>query len=567
MDTRKKWMAAALAAIVLAGAGVAVVKMRRPHFEGDINALNVDLAAPFAYVSTPALSRLPRDIVQAPVVRDVLTEDFAFYYEDQEDRLSLRGAIKRIAYERETTWSDQLLATALDEPAEMAWWPDAKGAPRYWALTMTRGAVATALQGLAGIAAKDSQLSIIGTLKANGSDVDAYALVLSPRRTLVLLSQGNRVVVLSDAGLLFNNESQASASALEVVAGLLSGDARSQSAWRRGFGLGEQAAGATGATGGSAIVADARLLSFGYQHFFPGVQAVRFDVAPNGATLRTSVRVKASGTLPAAPGDRELWSALPANPAACTLLPVEWGQMEKLMEDAPPPPSATGDTQPVEPPNADAMKALAAQFDGPAAICWYARSQLHTPLFVARLKASAGPETDATLAGLASWVISTNAASTDPAAKSGIGKWQSQVKGPWGPYADGDDKAYRPTLTRQGRWVAFSPDDKLVELALNTQAKRYPGVADTLPPAGGTTLVVGAPAQIADLLQREAMAVLPADQEILRQAARQHLVPRLDALRKLPPARAVAQGAGDGDGWVPVEWQAMTAAAPAQQPK
>ena len=114
MDRRRKWFAAGAAAIVLLAAGVVVVKMRRPHFDGDINALGVDLSRPFAYVSTPALSRLPRDIVQAPVVRDVLTEDFAFYYEDQEDRLSLRGAIKRIAYERETTWTDQLLATALE---------------------------------------------------------------------------------------------------------------------------------------------------------------------------------------------------------------------------------------------------------------------------------------------------------------------------------------------------------------------------------------------------------------------------------------------------------------------
>lgn len=545
MDTRKKWMVAGVAAIVLVGAGVAFVKMRRPHFDGDINALGVDLSAPYAYIATPALSRLPRDIVQAPVVRDVLTEDFAFYYEDQEDRLSLRGAIKRIAYERDTTWTDQLLATALDEPAEMAWWPDAKGAPRYWALTMTRGAVATALQGLASIAAKDSQLSIIGTLRANGNDVNAYALVLSPRRTLVLLSQGNRVVVLSDPGLLFNNESQASGPALEVVEGLLSGDTRSQSAWRRGFGLNEEG---PAAPGSSAVVADARLLSFGYQHFFPGVQAVRFDIAPNGAALRTAVRVKAAGTLPAAPGDRELWSALPANPAACAMLPVEWAQMVPLMKAAP------------AAPDAEAMKALAAQFDGPAAVCWYARSQLHTPLFVAQMKAAPGPETDATLAGLADWLISTDATRTEPAARPGVGQWQSQVTGPWGPYADGDDKAYRPTLARQGRWVAFSPDDKLVELALNTQAKRYPGVADTLPPAGGTTLVVGAPVQIADLLQREAMTVLPADQEILRQAAQQHLVPRLNALRKLPPARAVALGAGDGNGWVPVEWQAMSAA-------
>jgi uncharacterized protein YfaA (DUF2138 family) len=565
MDRRRKWFAAGIAAIVLVGAGVAIVKMRRPHFDGDINALAVDLSKPFAYVSTPALSRLPRDIVQAPVVRNVLTEDFAFYYEDQEDRLSLRGAIKRIAYERETTWTDQLLATALDEPAEMAWWPDAKGAPRYWAMAMTRGAVATALQGMASIAAKDSQLSIVGTLRANGSDVNAYALVLSPRRTLVLLSQGNRVVVLSDPGLLFNGEGQASAPAMEVVEGLLSGDARAQSAWRRGFGLAEQ-----DAAGNSSIVADARLLSFGYQHFFPGVQAVRFDVAQNGATLHTAVRVKNAGTLPAAPGDRELWSALPANPAACTMLPVEWTQLEHLMADVPPPPSAGAGDKVASPPDAAAMKALVAQFEGPAAICWYARSQLHTPLFVAKMKASADPKTDEALASLASWVISSNATSTDePAAKPGVGKWQSQVKAPWGPYADGDDRAYKPTLARQGRWIAFSPDDKLVELALKTQAKQYPGVADTLPPAGGTTLLVGAPAQIADLLQREAMAVLPADQEILRQAARQHLVPRLDALRKLPPARAVAQGAGDGNGWVPVEWQAMSAAAASStlQPK
>lgn len=565
MDRRRKWFAAGAAAIVLLAAGVVVVKMRRPHFDGDINALGVDLSRPFAYVSTPALSRLPRDIVQAPVVRDVLTEDFAFYYEDQEDRLSLRGAIKRIAYERETTWTDQLLATALDEPAEMAWWPDAKGAPRYWAMTMTRGAVATALQGLASIAAKDSQLSILGTVRVNGGDVNAYALVLSPRRTLVLLSQGNRVVVLSDPGLLFNGEGQASAPAQEVVEGLLSGDARAQSAWRRGFGLAEQ-----DGAGNSAIVADARLLSFGYQHFFPGVQAVRFDVAQNGATLRTAVRVKAAGTLPAAPGDRELWSALPANPAACTMLPVEWTQMEQLMADAPPSPSAADSDKAAAPPDAAALKALVAQFEGPAAVCWYARSQLHTPLFVAQMKAGADPKTDEALASLARWVISSNAADTDDsAAKPGVGKWQSQVKAPWGPYADGDAKAYKPTLARQGRWIAFSPDDKLVELALNTQARRYPGVADTLPPAGGTTLVVGAPAQIADLLQREAMAVLPAEQEILRQAARQHLVPRLDALRKLPPARAVTQGPGDGNGWVPVEWQAMSAspASSTQQPK
>ena len=564
MNRRKKWMAGGLATLVMLGAGVVVFKTHRPHFDGNINALAVDLSEPFAYVSTPALSRLPRDVAQAPVMRDVLTEDFAFYYEEHEDRLSLRGAIKRIAFERDTTLSDQLLTEALNTPAEMAWWPDAKSAPRYWILAMTRGAVATAVQGLAAVAAKDSQLSIIGTVRANGVDVNAYALSLSPRRTMVLLSQGDRVVVLSDPGLLFNNESHASTPALEVVAGLLSADRSSSSAWRRGLGLPAQDE-AQRSKGNSEIVADARLLSFGYQHFFPGMRAVRFEVAPNGAALHTSLRLAAASTLPASPGDRGMWSALPANPAACTLLPVEWTQMEALMAAAPPPDKASDPD--AAPPDAAAMKALAAQFEGPAAVCWYARSQLQTPLLVAQIKADADPATDVALARLARWIVPAKAEVSTPAAQGGVSKWQNQITAPWGPYGDGD--AYKPTLARQGRWITFSPDDKLVELALNTQSRRYPGVLDTLPPAAGTTLAVAAPSQIADLLQREAMAVLPAGQEVLRQAAQQHLVPRLDALRKLPPTRAVAQAASDSNGWVAVEWQAMQPASssPVWHPK
>ncbi len=556
----RKIAAGVVAAVVVVGAGLLAYKATRPKFDGTISALGLDLSAPYGYLATPALSRLPRDMVQAPVLRDLLTEDFAFYYEEQEDRLSLRGAVKRIAYEHQLTLPDQLLAAALDEPAEMAWWPDEKSAPRYWALAMTRGTLATALQGLAGVAAQDSQLSIVAPVHVNGADVNAYALVLSPRRTLVLLSQGQRVVVLSDPGLLFDGEHHADGHALEVVAGLLSGDAGTQP-WRRGLGLGDAAAG----QGGSTLVADMRLLSFGYQHFFPGVQALRFDIAAGGAGIRTALRVKGGSTLPASPGDRVLWSALPADPAACAMLPADWAQAAQVLAA---PPAQAGDAKPAEgkakPPEPAAWKAFMAQLDGPAAVCWYARSQLHTPLFVARTREGADKAAaDTVLAALAQWMVPDAAQDQTPAARPQATLWQSQVDAPWGPYANGDNKAYKPTLAHQGPWIAFSPDDKLVDLALDTQAKRFPSVLDAVGEGPGTTLAVGAPAQIANLLQREAFAVLPADQEVLLQAARQHLVPRFDALRKLGPVRAVAQGAADGNGWVAVDWQALQAARPA----
>jgi uncharacterized protein YfaA (DUF2138 family) len=68
-----------------------------------------------------------------------------------------------------------------------------------------------------------------------------------------------------------------------------------------------------------------------------------------------------------------------------------------------------------------------------------------------------------------------------------------------------------------------------------------------------------APKQLADLIQREAFAVLSPDQELFVQAANTHLLPRLNALRKLPSARAVAQGTPDASGWVGVDWQPLAA--------
>ena len=43
--------------------------------------------------------------------------------------------------------------------------------------------------------------------------------------------------------------------------------------------------------------------------------------------------------------------------------------------------------------------------------------------------------------------------------------------------------------------------------------------------------------------------------------AERQLVPRLDALAKLPPSRAVANGQPDADGWVAVDWEALGAIA------
>src|SRR4051812_47952199 len=111
---RKQWAGIAVAVVLVAG-GIVAATIGWGRYGGSINALDVDLEHPQAYVSTPALSKLPRDLIKAPVLRDVLTEDFAFYYEEHESRLGLQGALKRIAFEHDTTLADKLIELALDE--------------------------------------------------------------------------------------------------------------------------------------------------------------------------------------------------------------------------------------------------------------------------------------------------------------------------------------------------------------------------------------------------------------------------------------------------------------------
>ena len=541
LSRKKTWIIGGITATAVAAGVVGAYTLGWGRFSGTINALEVNLARPDAYIATPALSKLPRDLIKAPVARDVLTEDFAFYYEEHEDRLGLKGALKRIAYEHDTTLADKLLEVVLDEPAEVAMWTDAKGAPRYWLIAMTRGTLAKSLQGIATLAAKDRQLSVIEEVRFNGASATVYALTLSPRRTLAVVSQGNRVVVLSNPGLLFDTEHHADTASRDVIAELLSGDAKAQSVYRRGLGLGDPGTGHT-------LVADARMLSFGYQHFFPGLKAMRFDLAAGGTSLRTQLRVEGPSALPAAPADRAVWQALPMNPAACTLLPADWNKLKLVLGDAAGVPGTKEQTA--------AWTTLADQLEGPAAVCWYAKSQLHTPVFVALTKANAADPT-ASLDILSSWLLKgdpKDTASTRQPDRKGAARWQREVTAPWGPHGKGEQTTYKPTLARQGRWIVFSPDDALVDLALDAQARRYPSVADALP-AQTATLAVLAPKQIADLAQREAFEVLPPEQELFRQAAKTHLVPRLDALRKLPTARAVATGKPDSLGWVAVEWQ------------
>ena len=152
------------------------------------------------------------------------SKDLAFYYEMHPGRLGLAGTIRRISYEHNLTWSDRVVRACSTSPPMCCMWRGPKGSLDYWAIAMSRGTIATLLQQAATIAASDAQLSRAGEIDVDGARVPVYTLSLASDRTLLLASYRDRVVVLSDAGML--KGSSESGDARDAVGRLLSADVK-----------------------------------------------------------------------------------------------------------------------------------------------------------------------------------------------------------------------------------------------------------------------------------------------------------------------------------------------------
>lgn len=470
------------------------------HFAG--TRLKIDPGRPDAVIRTASLARLPRDVLKAPMARDVLTEDLAFYYEQHEDRLGIQGALKRMAYEHDPELGDRLLASALDEPAELAFWRDGRGALRHYAVVIRRNFITRLLQQAAQIALKDKQLKLAGEINAGGEPLKVFALEINPRRTFLLLGRGERLVLLSDPGLLFDAGNKPDPTAITAVRRWLEQDGALSST----FALDGKAT--------HTLAIGKRALALGYGDFIGGFKGLRFDYTQ---TWSTSLWLDEGKTLPA--GNLALWQNAPANPAACVTVPVDWAGVARVIREAESGPKL---------PDTSVLAAL----EGAGLACWYAESRLYSPLFIARLPQST-PRRDEALQVLATWAIKAKKGSTRGPARI----WQH-------------DNAM---LAARGDAVVFSPDGELVKKTLDTMARTHPNVTDQLP-ASDALLALMTPRAISTMASREITDIFKRDADRLA-VVQTHLPPKLRALASYPPQRLLLPA--QGRGWQALAWQAQ----------
>ena len=191
-------------------------------------------------------------------------------------------------------------------------------------ISTRRNGIAKLVQAIGNVAASDAQLSRAAKLP-DGTPV--YAIHLATGHTLLFAAKDDRMVILSEPGMLLGEDKAPIPERAKIVARMLDGG----DAFLDSYGLDRVPL----AANGHRLVVSADYLSFGYQAFFTGIDALRFDFAPgvNGgeSTWSTSALVVPEH-LPQGWNSADLWHALPADPAACASLPVDWNDATQLLD-------------------------------------------------------------------------------------------------------------------------------------------------------------------------------------------------------------------------------------------
>lgn len=517
-----------------------LVESTKPYFP--------NLRRPDALIESVSLSRLPKDLLSVPLLRDTLSEDFVFYYEANADRLGLRGSLRRIIYEHDLTLQDNLIDSLFDQPADIALWRGADGKLKDFVMVIARGGLATLLEPLARVALDDTQLRLMGSLRIDGDDVPLYRLRYGAYRDVLFASFGDKLVVLSNPAMLFENGEAQLREPTEDLEALLSG----KNFLPEYFGLPQRGDLA------HRISLDANAIAFGYQRFIPAFAGVRFEMGEQGWTSHLALNHLEGQT------DfdlRPVWQAMPMGASVCFALPVSLELPENVLPTLGPDTAAT---------------AQLAKNISSAGLCWYDTPRLHSPLLVAKLKVEGTPALDAQLGDLFKNVIgayeplaTTRVFPIESETQGGAAIWRRQVSSPYGQYPAKEAKQpdtifgknfFRVSLARHDSMLIFSLDDRLVGASLNSLEKRWPPMADVLPEQGLVPAYI-APLKLANLLKRETWESLPQNVEpVFRNAAQTYLMPKLQSLAKhdsyvlTAPAETKVNKMWQ---WLPLTWRAL----------
>jgi uncharacterized protein YfaA (DUF2138 family) len=494
---------------------------------------------PDVVIESRALSQLPKDILAVPLLKALLTEEFVFYYERNESRLTLEGAFRRIAYERDMGVGDEIIAYALNTPAQVALWKNKDGKLKNFLFILPKKGLLRFVEGLARLALGDTQLTAASTINlAGGEAYTVWRLQHTPSRAIFFVTLKDHIAVFTDPSLLDTGKDDTRRDYIGQF--LQSLDDDTLGTWLRLSPL----------HGKHAIAARASYLSFGYQYFFPALETVRFDYGEGGWT--TSILSSATS----APPD-DLWQRVPATPALCLALPVDKSRLLNYLQ------SFTANPE---------LPQLVENLSPPAALCWYGDSELDTPLAIfplAKTKESWQP----LLTELFAQAVGTSEVEGKPlpveetAYPGGKGRiWRRSVSSPHGTLDARQNpmgkemrskRYFAVTFALANDTLIFSPDSTLADRTLAVLNKSYPPMSDVIDKSLAPFSVAAAPDSIAVLLRKALSDSLPPTREqVFRTSVENRFFPLLETFAEMPPF--VLATPRETDAWEPLSWRIIS---------
>ena len=504
-----------------------------------------DMSRPDVLLVTQKLSDFPKDMLRQPLLKVFFTKDFVSYYESGESALSLKGAMRRLAFEQHTTVLDKLYSYALNAPAELAFWKSFNGRLEQYMLVLSRPKLAALLGFLAKIAADDKQLSVYKQLQVPRlGNVTVFKLAYGYGCSLYFAGLGDKLVVYSSPDMT-----------LPAPDELARWDDRARAEFGRSKGSGtfSRVYGPETGKAKHVLYASASFFSFGYQNFFPALAALKFRYAGEAwETYSLTGSHGAKSAIKAGP----LWDSVPKSPALCAALPLDADKAADLL-------TALG--------NGDAekkgLRSLAKTLRGPAGLCWYPGSAVYTPLLVMRTgqavpAAAARALFEKAVGGNEAGILTGEQAETEEGGgpphaarfeapfpvdvkqlKDGF-LLTREVSSRFGLYDQSQSprgakmrsrKFFRVSMLRSGEWLFFSADDRLVDKAMSVRQKRYPALSDQLNASQRQGGLIVFPGGAAELAKSAVLQSLPAEQEsVFRESVSRLLFPAFERIGRFP---------------------------------
>lgn len=325
------------------------------------NQAQINLGAPDVWIHSQNLALMPHDVLQEPILKSVLTEDFLYFYQQDVDWLSLQGVMRRLSFEHDLNVSDTLLKDIASAPTDVYMWHDGTHGLRYWAISIERNPLLGFAQQLAKLKlVADKQITEVGRVNIDGDDVPLLKINLSSQRTMLLVAHSKRLVLFSDSAMLTRDEGELDPHADTLLRSLLATDVAQRSPLING----DQAPVMTHPQQQTIWMSN-RFYAQGYAAFTPDVQALRFDFDGTNWSGQANVRhVNA---------DPQIWTQIPAYAASCFSTSIDWSQVEVALKAAKAPVDNLLNTK--------ALESLAPT----GAVCWFAErgDDVAQPLFVA----------------------------------------------------------------------------------------------------------------------------------------------------------------------------------------